>query len=121
MRARLASAVHSHCIALAKPPARLYVASVEGGDDRAGRVTASGAYTAPAVPPVPNIVTLTAVSVDNPNINASSDLLPESESSRNVTPAPSRVGWRNDEEEQVHRGADRRCVEAGRVGGEGRR
>jgi hypothetical protein len=31
---------------IAKPAARLYVEGVEGGDDRVGRISASGAFTA---------------------------------------------------------------------------
>jgi len=62
-------------VGLASPPARLYVEGIEGGDDRVGRVNVSGVYTAPAVPPVPNIVTLAAVSVDDPTMSASSTIV----------------------------------------------
>lgn len=60
---------------VARPAVRLYVEGVEGGDGRVGHIDASGLYTAPALPPAPNVVTLAAVSADDPRVKASATIV----------------------------------------------
>ena len=46
-----------------------YVNGIQGGNSRLGTVDSTGLYTAPAIVPVPNSVTVTAVLGRPPNLS----------------------------------------------------
>lgn len=57
-------------VAITKVPLTFYVNGIEGGNAQIGTIDANGLYTAPAVVPTPNTVTITSVAVghsDYPN------------------------------------------------------